>query len=78
MAGTPVSPFSMDFEAILRVFVAPLGTKRELIGTLEEVRKDVQAMLHCGEVKQEFIDGIKVTQDQAYIGSWQSTPSSAC
>ncbi len=66
--GTPVSPFSMVFEAMLRVFVAPLGTKDELIGTLKQVRADAQEMLQFGgEVKQEFIDGINVTQDQVYI-----------
>ncbi|HSJ26923.1 MAG TPA: helix-turn-helix transcriptional regulator [Acidimicrobiia bacterium] len=66
--GTPVSPFSMDFEAMLRVFVAPLGTKDEIIATLKQVRADAQEMLQfSGEVKQEFLDGINVTQDQAYI-----------
>lgn len=66
--GTPISPFSMDFEAMLRVFVAPLGTKDELIGTIKQVHADSEEMLRfAGEVKQEFIDGINVTQDQAYI-----------
>ncbi len=66
--GTPVSPFSMEFEAMLRVFVAPLGTKDELIGTLKQVQADAHDMLKFGgEVKQEFIDGINVTQDQIYI-----------
>jgi PadR family transcriptional regulator AphA len=66
--GTPVSPFSMDFEAMLRVFVAPLGTKEELIGTLEQVLADARDMLDfASNVKQEFIDGINVTQDQVYI-----------
>ncbi len=66
--GTSVSPFSMDFEAMLRVFVAPLGTKDELTGTLKQVRADAQEMLQfAGEVKQEFIDGINATQDQVYI-----------
>lgn len=66
--GTPVSPFSMDFEAILRVFVAPLGTKDQLIGTLNQVLADAREMLKfAGEVKQEFIDGINPTQDQVYI-----------
>ncbi|MGA7271720.1 MAG: PadR family transcriptional regulator [Acidimicrobiia bacterium] len=66
--GSPISPFSMDFEAMLRVFVAPLGTKDELIGTLRQVRADAREMLQfAGEVKQEFIDGINVTQDQVYI-----------
>src|ERR671938_1405517 len=66
--GTPISPFSMDFEAMLHLFVAPLGTKDDIIGTLKQVRADAQEMLRfAGEVKQEFIDGINVTQDQVYI-----------
>ena len=32
--ATPVSPFAMDFEAMIRLFVAPLGTKDEIIATL--------------------------------------------
>src|SRR5215211_6180344 len=31
--ATPVSPFAMDFEAMIRLFVAPLGTKHEIIAT---------------------------------------------
>lgn len=66
--GTPVSPFSMEFEGMLRVFVAPLGTKDEFIGALEQVRADAVDMLRfAGEVKQEFIEGINPAQDQAYI-----------
>jgi DNA-binding PadR family transcriptional regulator len=66
--GTPVSPFSMEFEAMLRVFVAPLGSKEDLIGTLERVLADARDMLEfAGQVKQEFVDGINVTQDQVYI-----------
>jgi PadR family transcriptional regulator, regulatory protein AphA len=65
---TPVSPFSMDFEAMLRVFVLPLGTKDDIVRTLTQVRTDAQEMLQFGgEVKQEFIDGINVTQDQTFI-----------
>jgi DNA-binding PadR family transcriptional regulator len=66
--GTPISPFSMDCEAILRLFVAPLGTKEQIVSTLEQVREDAQGMLRFGgQVKQEFIDGINVTQEQVYI-----------
>ncbi len=66
--ATPIAPFSMDFEAMLRLFVAPLGTKDEFMGTLNQVHADAQEMLQfAGEVKQEFIDGINVTQDQTYI-----------
>jgi PadR family transcriptional regulator, regulatory protein AphA len=66
--GTPISPFSMDCEAILRLFVAPLGTKEQILSTLKQVREDTRGMLlFGGQVKQEFIEGINVTQDQVYI-----------
>ena len=66
--GTPVSPFAMDFEAMIRLFVAPLGTKEQIVTTLCQVRSDAEEMLRfAGGVKQEFLDGISVTQDQVYI-----------
>src|SRR5215203_3311229 len=43
--GTPISPFSMNFEAILRIFVAPHGTKDKITRTVEHVRADAQEML---------------------------------
>ncbi|MBW3578996.1 MAG: PadR family transcriptional regulator [Actinobacteria bacterium] len=66
--ATPISPFSMEFEAMSRLFVAPLGTKDDIVGSLKQVRADAQDMLRfAGEVKQEFIDGINVAQDQVHI-----------
>lgn len=58
----------MDFEAMIRLFVAPLGTKEQITTTLRQVRSDAEEMLRfAGRVKQEFLDGISVTQDQVYI-----------
>jgi PadR family transcriptional regulator AphA len=66
--ATPVSPFAMDFEAMIRLFVAPLGTKDQILATLRQVRSDARDMLRFGgQVKQEFLDGLAVTQDQVYI-----------
>jgi PadR family transcriptional regulator AphA len=66
--ATPVSPFAMDFEAMIRLFVAPIGTKEQIVATLDQVRDDVREMLRFGgEVKREFLEGIAVTQDQVYI-----------
>src|SRR5919112_6177732 len=31
--ATPVSPFAMDFEAMIRLFIAPLGTKEQIVAT---------------------------------------------
>ena len=66
--GSPVSPFAMDFEAMIRLFIAPLGTKEQIVDTLEQVRTDAQEMLRFGgAVKQEFLEGRAALQDQAYI-----------
>jgi PadR family transcriptional regulator, regulatory protein AphA len=66
--ATPVSPFAMDFEAMIRLFIAPLGTKEQLVATLEQVRDDAREMLvFSGAVKQEFLDGRAALQDQVYI-----------
>ncbi|HEV3472444.1 MAG TPA: PadR family transcriptional regulator [Actinomycetota bacterium] len=66
--STPVSPFAMDFEAMIRLFVAPLGSKEDIVSTLKQVRHDAQEMLRFGgAIKQEFLQGRAVTQDQAYI-----------
>jgi DNA-binding PadR family transcriptional regulator len=65
---TPVSPFAMDFEAMIRLFIAPLGTKEQIAATLEQVRSDAQDMLHFGgAVRQEFLEGRAALQDQVYI-----------
>jgi PadR family transcriptional regulator AphA len=65
---TPVSPFAMDFEAMIRLFVAPLGTKKQIVATLERVRRDAQEMLQfSGAVKQEFLEGRAALQDHVYI-----------
>jgi len=65
---TPVSPFAMDFEAMIRLFIAPLGTKEQIISALEQVRSDAGEMLRfSGAVKQEFLDGRAALQDQVYI-----------
>ncbi|MGH2720880.1 MAG: PadR family transcriptional regulator [Actinomycetota bacterium] len=66
--ATPVSPFAMEFEAMIRLFVAPLGTKDQIVATLEQVRTDAQEMLRFGgAVKQEFLEGQAALQDQTYI-----------
>jgi DNA-binding PadR family transcriptional regulator len=66
--ATPVSPFAMDFEAMIRLFIAPLGTKEQLVATLQQVRGDAQEMLRFGgQVKREFLDGRAALQDQVYI-----------
>lgn len=66
--ATPVSPLAMEFEALLRVFIAPLGTKEQLESTLQQVREDAADMLRfAGAARQEYMAGINPTQEQVYV-----------
>lgn len=66
--ATPVGPFSMEFEVLLRLFVAPIGTRQQLVANLRQVQADTREMLvFGGEVNREYLEGRGALQDQAYI-----------
>lgn len=53
---------------MIRLFIAPLGTKEQVVATLQQVRRDAQEMLRFGgAVKQEFLEGRAALQDQVHI-----------
>jgi len=65
---TPPAPFAMEFEGMLRLFVAPVAKTEQVRAALEQVRVDNQQMLEFGgEVKQEYLDGRGALQDQVYV-----------
>jgi predicted Fe-S protein YdhL (DUF1289 family) len=58
----------MEFEVMLRLFVAPIGTREQLISSLEQVKADAREMLRFGgEVKREYLEGRGALQDMVYI-----------
>jgi DNA-binding PadR family transcriptional regulator len=64
----PPAPFAMEFEGMLRLFVAPVAETKQVRAALEQVRADAQEMLvFAGEVKQEYLDGRGALQDQVYV-----------
>lgn len=66
--ASPLAPFAMEFEVMLRLFVAPVGTPEQLMCSLEQVRADAREMLRFGgEVKREYLDGRGALQDMVYI-----------
>ena len=66
--ATPVGPFSMEFEVLLRLFAAPIGTQQQLVTSLRQVQADTRDMLtFAGEVKREYLEGRGALQDQIYI-----------
>lgn len=64
----PPAPFAMEFEGMLRLFVAPVAETEQVRAALKQVRADAQEMLgFAGEVKQEYLDGRGALQDQVYV-----------
>ncbi|MEN8039960.1 MAG: PadR family transcriptional regulator [Actinomycetota bacterium] len=65
---TPVSPFAMEFEGMIRLFVAQIGTTDQIVTAIEQVQNDARQMLGFGgEVKLEYLEGRGALQDQVYI-----------
>jgi DNA-binding PadR family transcriptional regulator len=65
---TPVSPFAMEFEGMIRLFIAQIGTTDQITTAIEQVQEDAQQMLEFGgEVKLEYLEGRGALQDQLYI-----------
>ena len=65
---TPVSPFAMEFEGMIRLFITQIGTTDQITSAIEQVQQDAQQMLDFGgEVKLEYLEGRGALQDQAYI-----------
>lgn len=65
---TPVSPFALEFEGMIRLFVAEIGTTDQILTAIEQVQADTKQMLDFGgEVKHEYLNGRGALQDQVYI-----------
>lgn len=64
----PISPLALEFEGLLRVFTAPLGTKAELVANLERIRADVAGMTALNDrIIAEYATGRAPFQHQAYV-----------
>jgi hypothetical protein len=58
----------MEFEAMLRLFVAPVAETAQVLAALEQVRHDAGEMLRfASAVKQEYLNGHGALQDQVYV-----------
>jgi PadR family transcriptional regulator AphA len=65
---TPISPLALEFEGLLRVFTAPLGTKAELVANLARIRADVAGMTALNDrIIAEYAGGRAPFQHQAYV-----------
>ncbi|MEZ5239206.1 MAG: hypothetical protein R2716_09755 [Microthrixaceae bacterium] len=64
----------MDFEAMLRLMAARVGTKDEILGSLEQTRRCRGDARFAGAVKLEF-EGVNVAQHDVHIRAqwWTSS-----
>lgn len=64
----PLAPIAMEFEALLRIFSSPLGTKRQLEATLDRLRDEARGMTEFNDsIAQEYIDGRAPFQHDAHV-----------
>lgn len=65
---TSVSPLALEFEGLLRVLSAPLGTREELLATLDRIRADVAEMTaHNDGVIDDYARGRSPFQHEAHL-----------
>jgi DNA-binding PadR family transcriptional regulator len=58
LAQPPAKGVQIEFEAVLRLLYAGLGSEADLRRTLEAVRADIEALLTVGEgIRHEYLEG---------------------
>jgi PadR family transcriptional regulator AphA len=68
LGSAPSRAFSLETEALLRLFLADLGTKEDLVTAIEAMRDEAVEMLRVGrEVGVEFLEGRSPSQDIVHI-----------
>lgn len=66
----PPEAIALDFEALLKVYLARFGTREDLLATLEQTRADAAFMLRVARtVRQAYLEGCAPLQDE-YIHVW--------
>jgi len=64
----PVNPLAIEFEGLLRIFSAPLGSAMQLNTNLERVRDDLLELREFNDaIAREYLEGRAPFQSQAYV-----------
>ena len=64
----PPRPVALEFEAVLRIFLAAHGTKEALLQALERATADAEEILAVGSgVAQEYAEGRAPFQEQVHV-----------
>lgn len=66
----PPEAIALDFEALLKVYLARFGTRENLLATLEQTHADAAFMLRVARtVRQAYLEGCAPLQDD-YVHVW--------
>src|SRR4051794_34408402 len=70
LTTTPASPV-LEFEGIVRVFLADLGTKDDVMQTITQMEKAATAMQTQGTaIAREYLSGQAPFQERAYLNAF--------
>ena len=68
--ATPPKPVALEFEALVKVYLARLGTRDDLLRALESTAADATYMLQvAANVRQLYLEGCAPFQDE-YVHTW--------
>lgn len=68
--GQPPVPVALDFQALIKVYLARLGTRDQLLATLSQVQADAEFMLAvAANVRDIYLAGCAPFQDE-YVHTW--------
>jgi DNA-binding PadR family transcriptional regulator len=60
--------FALEIEGLLRVYLAPFGTREDRLQTLEAVRDEAETMLRiAADFKRAYLEGTSPSMDQVHI-----------
>jgi DNA-binding PadR family transcriptional regulator len=64
----PLTPISVEFEGLVRIFAAPAGTRDQLLHTLGRIADDADELAAFNDgIRHEYIGGRAPFQDQAHV-----------
>jgi DNA-binding PadR family transcriptional regulator len=68
--AAPSTPISLEFEALIKVYLARLGSRDDLLSTLEAVQRDAEFMRGVATtVRTVYLEGCAPFQDE-YVHTW--------
>lgn len=66
--ATPPTSFALEIEGLVRLFLAPFGTRDDLLQALEAMRAEAEVMLHvAGSINEQYLQGTAPAQEQVHL-----------